>query len=166
MPWMTSNCTTVKIRKTLVILKTFRNNYVRSSSDCSLQSVPPWPPSCVFTFIRPVPTPARVHFFCTCTLPSLHLRSFLLSFLLSLPKADCPPFLLYLSFLASSSFSYLSPWFIRGSVQFTHIPLLTPLSPPPPPPPPATGLSYLCTVIYLCDPRMGRRRGRVGEMRQ
>lgn len=69
MPWMTSNCTTVKIRKTLVILKTFRNNYVRSSSDCSLQSVLPWPPLCVFTFIRPVPTPARVHLFCTCALP-------------------------------------------------------------------------------------------------
>lgn len=75
-------------------------------------------PGC--TSLAPVPSPPSIfaHSSCHSSYHSLKLT------------APFSPFLLYLSFLASSSFSYLSPWFIRGSVQFTHIPLLTPLSPP------------------------------------
>lgn len=116
--------------------------------------------SCVIALIYPLPAQARVHLSCTCA-PSLHRHSFILSFLLSLPRSDCPssPALLSLSSLASSS--YLSLWFIGGGVQFTHIPLLTP-SPPPTP----SCNRALISVVCLHDRPMERRRGRVRDNRR
>lgn len=104
-----------------------------------------WPPS---ARIQPQPC---AHLSCTCTPPpsisthlSCHSSYHSLTLTPPLPPSCFPS--------SSSSSSYLSPWFIGGGVQFTHIPLLTT-------PSPATGLSYLGSVVYLHNPPTERRRG-------
>lgn len=136
MPWMTSNCTTVKIRKTLVILKTFRNNYVRSSSDCSLQSVPrdllrasslsfaQFQPQPGCTSFAPVPSPPSIfaHSSCHSSYHSLKLTAPLSCFTSpSWPPPPSPTCLpdLYEAVCSSHTFHFWHP-----SAHHHHLPLL------------------------------------------
>lgn len=123
------------------------NHLVMICCHLSSHELPPF----VFTLICAVHT--QVHLSCTCT-PSLLHHTFILSVLLSLPRADCssspsPAFPLLLCLLLL----LVSVIYRRRCAVHTHS-----TSDTTPTPPSATGLSYLYTVVYLRDPMMQRRR--------
>lgn len=123
--------------------------------------------SLALSIFCPNSPPDCMHLSCTC-ISSLYHHSFILSFLLSLPHTDSPfpPILLSLLLLLLFLLLFLllllvSLIYRRRCAVHTHS-----TSDTPAPPRPATGLSYLCTVVYLHNPPTERRRGRARGMRQ